>query len=208
MTEESSDPSGHEWSRGGLTPLVSAGPADSDLVFLLVRRKPGAFEEVYRRYATRIWRFLERLVGVKALAEDLFQETWMAAARNAHRLRPDTQLLAWLYTIARNKHRNALRWAAFERRRNHDLQTEPSAAVNGLEQQAEARHEAARVASAFARLPEAHREVLLLCLVEGLSAQEASRILAIREDAVRKRLSRARAVLLELLSSSEKGKAP
>ena len=62
----------------------------------------------------------------------------------------------------------------------------------------EARAQAARVAEAFPRLTEAHREVLLLCLVEGLDSETAGRVLALRPEAVRKRLSRARAELARL----------
>ena len=103
--------------RGVKAIALSTGPSDQDLVLLMRRRQPGAFAEVYRRYHERIWRFLQRLTGHRALGEDLFQDTWLAAARNAHRLREDSQLLPWLYTIARNKHRNSLRFAAMEQRR-------------------------------------------------------------------------------------------
>jgi RNA polymerase sigma factor (sigma-70 family) len=174
---------------------LSTGPSDQDLVLLMRRRQPGAFTEVYRRHHERIWRFLQRLTGHRALGEDLFQDTWLAAARNAHRLREDSQLLPWLYTIARNKHRNSLRFAAMEQRRRDEAgPPEPPAA----EVDVEARAQAARVAEAFPRLTEAHREVLLLCLVEGLDSETAGRVLALRPEAVRKRLSRARAELARL----------
>ena len=62
----------------------------------------------------------------------------------------------------------------------------------------DARADAARVAAAFPRLTEAHREVLLLCLVEGLDSETAARVLGLRPEAVRKRLSRARAELARL----------
>jgi RNA polymerase sigma-70 factor (ECF subfamily) len=52
--------------------------------------------------------------------------------------------------------------------------------------------------AAFPRLTEAHREVLLLCLVEGLDSEAAGRVLDCRPEAVRKRLSRARAELARL----------
>ena len=55
------------------------------------------------------------------------------------------------------------------------------------------------MASAVAGLPEAHREVLLLSIVEGLPTGEVAKVLGLREDAVRKRLSRARAELARLL---------
>jgi RNA polymerase sigma-70 factor (ECF subfamily) len=176
-------------------PGVSSGPSDADLVRLLRRRQPGAFEELFRRYRDRIWRFLARLAGRGDLAEDLFQETWLAAARNAHRLREDTQLGAWLYTIARNKHRNGLRLGASEGHKRAGAHATPPLAPVGPDERADARREAARVADAFARLPEAHREVLLLAIVEGLDGPAIASVLAIREEAVRKRLSRARAAL-------------
>jgi len=178
---------------------LSCGPSDHDLVLLMRRRQPGAFEQVYRRHRDRIWRFLHRLATHGA--EDLFQETWLAAARNAHRLREDTQLLPWLYTIARNKHRNALRFQAFDQRRRADAAAEPSAQPTTPDDDAQARARARQLSLAFSRLPEAHREVLLLCLVEGLSCDDAAGVLALRADAVRKRLSRARVELARLMGT-------
>jgi RNA polymerase sigma-70 factor (ECF subfamily) len=186
---------------------VSSGPSDHDLVLLLRRRQPGAFDELYRRYRDRTWRFLVRLVGRVDAAEDAFQETWLAAARNAHRLREDTQVAAWLFTIARNKHRNGLRFLAFDERKRAILRAAEPAPAPGPDEGAEARRQAARVAAAFAGLAVAHREVLLLATVEGLEGPAIAAILGLREDAVRKRLSRARAELARAsgLELKEKG---
>ncbi|MCC6521411.1 MAG: sigma-70 family RNA polymerase sigma factor [Polyangiaceae bacterium] len=176
----------------------SEGGRDEEarLVARLRRSEPGAFDEVYRRHHPGIWRFLRQLARSQALAEDLFQDTWVAAARNAHRLRSDTRLLAWLYAIARNKHKNALRTAARDRQRHTALAAE--AAEPGLVPDAEAalRQRAERLRAALARLPDAHREVLLLFAVQGLETEAVGRILELSADAVRKRLSRARAALL------------
>jgi RNA polymerase sigma-70 factor (ECF subfamily) len=64
---------------------------------------------------------------------------------------------------------------------------------------ADTRRRAARVEVIFASLPEVYREVLLLVLVDGLSTEAVARILGLREDATRKRLSRARAELAKRL---------
>ena len=80
---------GHGFPARGLFCGVSSGPSDRDLVLLLRRRHPGAFDEIFRRYKDRIWRFLVRLTGSEPAAEDLFQDTWLAAARNAHLLREE-----------------------------------------------------------------------------------------------------------------------
>jgi len=167
------------------------------LVRRLRERRPDAIDELYRAHSGSVWRFLARLVGPNrvALAEDLFQETWLAAARNAHRLHEDTRLLPWLVTIARNKHRNTARLPGFEA-------LEPHSAIEPTTPEVEAgkRAEGRALQRAFELLAEAHREVLLLSAVEGLEAEAMGRILGLRADAVRKRLSRARAELKRLMS--------
>jgi RNA polymerase sigma-70 factor (ECF subfamily) len=55
--------------------------------------------------------------------------------------------------------------------------------------------QAQRANAAFTRLPEAHREVLLLCLIEGLETEQVATVLGVSQEVVRTRLSRARAAL-------------
>ena len=171
---------------------------DRELAIALGHADRRAFAEVYRLHHARIWRFLVRLAGSAADAEDLFQETWLAAARHARVVREGTALLPWLYTIARNKHRNARRFRFLDRRRREDARGHPPPGV-APDEAADARLRTERTARAFARLPAAHREVLLLCLVEGLETREVAGVLGIREEAVRKRLSRARQQLARQL---------
>ncbi len=186
---------------------VNPGSSDAERVQRLRRREPGAFEAIYREHRDRIWQFLYRLSGRKDVAEDLFQDTWLAAARNAHRLRDDTQILPWLYTIARNKHRNGVRFRFFDEHRRVAASASPSTASLAPDAEVDARRRAQSVADALGRLPEVHREVLLLHFVEGLETADVARVLALREDAVRKRLSRARAELGRLLGEPETGGA-
>lgn len=173
-------------------------PSDADLVVRLRRQAPGAFDEVYRRYREPVWRFLRRLCGRQQTAEDLFQDTWLSAARNAHRLREGSQLLPWLYTIARNKHRNAFRARFLDRKRREQALAVPPDPPREPDAEADARRRAAKIEIAFGRLPDAYREVLLLTM-EGLTTEAVAAIVGLREDAVRKRLSRARAELARIL---------
>lgn len=175
------------------------------LVAALRRRDPAAFDEVYRRHHGRIWKFLVRLTGDRAEAEDLFQETWLSAARHAHRLEEGSELLPWLYTIARNKHRSARRFLLFDLRRRERFALEPGDLPLAPDEHAHARARAAEVADAFEALGDAHREILLLCLVEGLDTRQVAAVLTLREDAVRKRLSRARAELAAQLEARDPG---
>jgi RNA polymerase sigma factor (sigma-70 family) len=170
--------------------------SDCDLVLALRARKPGAFDRLYHQYHERIWRFLARLAG--AGAEDLFQETWLTAARHVHCLREDTTLLPWLFTIARNKHRNALRTWVRQVRQRQALQAAETDPQSLPEEVVHAHRQAEQTFSAFARLPTGYREVLLLCVVEEMDATRAAQVLGCSPDAIRKRLSRARQELARL----------
>ncbi|MEO5728634.1 MAG: RNA polymerase sigma factor [Byssovorax sp.] len=171
------------------------GTEDAELVTRLRRREPAAFDDVYARYHPRIFRFLLRLAGGRQLAEDLFQDTWLAAARHAGDLAEDTDLGAWLFTIARNRFRSHRRWAFLDFTQRERLAHEPTDHAPPPDRDAEARAEAAAVTEAFARLTPAHREVLLLAVVEGLTTAQVGAVLSLKPDAVRQRISRARTEL-------------
>jgi RNA polymerase sigma factor (sigma-70 family) len=195
--------SGHTLARQGLILRVED---DHELVLALRQQKPGAFDQLYADCGERVWRFLVRLAG--AGAEDLFQETWFAAARNCHRLREGTRILPWLFTIARNKHKNGLRSWARRTRAGQDLRSLERRAEVPLDEQVHTLRQADRTRLAFACLPEAHREVLLLCLVEGLDTATVASTLACSEAAVRKRLSRARHELAKACGRQTQGDDP
>jgi RNA polymerase sigma-70 factor (ECF subfamily) len=173
------------------------GPSeDARLVARLRRGDREALGETYARFSDRIFRFLVRLAGRAALAEDLHQETWVAAARYAPRLTSDTDLAAWLFTIARNKHRSWCRWSAAEARREEGLELDTAAL--GPDRAIDTRRDLER---ALAALPAIHREVLLLIGGEGLETAQAAAVLGLTTEAVRQRLARARAALGEALSA-------
>ena len=179
---------------------------DADEALLVERLRGGdgrALADVYARYHERIWSFLLRLSGRRHLAEDLFQETWLAVARGAGRLRDDTDLRAWLFTVARNRHRSHRRWAALDIARLLALGSGPAEHALAPDQDAEARAAVARAEAAFAQLSDAHREVLLLVVGEGLDATQTGAVLGLSPEAVRQRLRRARTGLAHAAAQGE-----
>jgi RNA polymerase sigma-70 factor, ECF subfamily len=183
--------------------------SEQDIVCDLAAGKPGAFDEMYGLYADRIWRLLVRLTRNRTLAEDLFQETWLAAASHAHHLRPDSALLRWLYTIARNAHRMSWRKNKADLFRCQELEA-TSVGARPHDDSVAAHIDLERAQAAMLRLPDAHREVLVLCGLEELSSEDAAAILGLSREAVRQRLSRARAQLTALLgeNADEKETSP
>ena len=93
-------------SRAG--PSRVSTPMDRDVELALVGRlregDPDAFDEVYAAFNTRLFTFLLRLSRRREVAEDLLEETWLRLVKHARRLRHDTRLGAWLFTVARNLH--------------------------------------------------------------------------------------------------------
>ena len=164
------------------------------LVRALHQGERGAFDRLYALHHERIWSFLLRLTGRKDEAEDLFQETWLAAAKAASQLESESRLLPWLFTIARNKHRSARRFLLFDLRKRALQALEPLPEAPDAEATLRQAEEAEALQRAFYALPDASREVLLLSL-EGFDAPHIAGVLGLREDAVRKRLSRARVEL-------------
>jgi RNA polymerase sigma-70 factor (ECF subfamily) len=170
---------------------------EAELVAKLRDGDAAAFDEAYRAFRDRIYNFLYRLSGRRDLAEDLFQETWIKLARHARSLREDTNLSAWLFTVARNQYRSHQRWSVVDRARVSELGAEPRA--DSPETAALAHDELLRLSRALDGLSTDHREVLLLSVIEEIEAREVAAILSISPEAVRQRLSRARASLAAAL---------
>lgn len=178
-------------------------PTEAELVQGLRRREPAAFDEMYRRYHARIHRFLVRLAGQRELADDLVQDTWLAAARNAASLAEDTDLGAWLFTIARNRHKSHRRWALVDWFRREGAAHAPRDPVPTPEAHASANATAAALEEALTELSPTYREVLLLSVIEGLDSGQVATVLDIKPEAVRQRLSRARAELSSRLDKEK-----
>ena len=187
--------------------MTTAATADEQTLVDGLRRGDGAaFDRVYAAYHGRIHAFLLRLCGRRDTAEDLAQETWMKLAKAAPTLREDTTLAALLFTIARNAFLSHRRLAMLDLSRLVVVGLETVSAVSADAAPDEA-HERARairlLERALAELPVASREVLLLVGVEGLEQEEVAAIVGVSYDALRKRLSRARAELAERMQRLE-----
>jgi RNA polymerase sigma-70 factor (ECF subfamily) len=182
-----------------LTKVVARSRDDAALVDRLRRGERAAFRELYARFAPASFGFLVRLAGRRDVAEDLHQEVWLSIARHAARVAPETDLTAWIFTVARNRFLSS--------RRRADLTVAATDAV-ALAEIASGPAPSADpgcrdLERALAALADVHREVLLLVGVEGLDVNQAAAVLAIRPDAARQRLARARAALAEALGEGD-----
>jgi RNA polymerase sigma-70 factor (ECF subfamily) len=174
------------------------------LVALLRQGDPNAFDRLYEAYRPRLFGFLARLSGRRDVAEDLLQETWIRLATRASTLREDTRLGPWLFTVARNLYLSYRRWRLLDAERVQEMvrMLPVRVDVGSPFEQAAASETEKELERALSALPLRYREVLLLTVVEGLSQEEAAGILELKPEALRKRLSRARAMLAQRLEKA------
>ena len=170
----------------------------------LVRRirlgEAAAFAEAYGGFRQRLFNFLVRMTRRPSVAEELLQETWTRLAKTAPRLAEDTELGAWLFTVARNLARDHARSNRDGSRvagigldlPDTDASPEGWAAASETER---------RLSAGLDALPPGEREVVLLVCVEGIAQDTVARLLDIGHDALRQRLARARAKLMIFLES-------
>ena len=78
------------------------GRSDEALMENLRRGDMQAFDELYKRHRQPLFNFICRLLQDAALAEDVFQETYMRVLENADRFKPRSKFSTWLYTVAHN----------------------------------------------------------------------------------------------------------
>lgn len=159
-----------------------------------------AFDVVHAAFNGRLFNFLARLSRRRDVAEDLLEETWLRLVANAHRLRPDTQLGPWLFTVARNLHASYCRSRMLEDSHAGLLALWPfNPARSSPFEEAAANELDRRIEAALAAMPAHYREVLLLVGVEGLQPADAAIVCGLAPEALRQRLSRARAMLAKAL---------
>ena len=141
----------------------------------------------------RLRRYARALVGDRASADDLVQDTLERAWAKLHLYRRGTDLRAWLFTVMHNVHVNKLR----STRSTDPLEDEmPELAQRAVQGDALVVRDLDR---AIARLPTEQRAVLLLVTLEEMSYEQVARALGIPIGTVMSRLSRAREKLRAMM---------
>lgn len=141
----------------------------------------------------RLRRYARALVGDRARADDLVQDTLERAWNKFHLWRPGSDLRAWLFTVMHNVHINQIRAA----RDFVELDDESAEmAVAGAQGTS---LEIRDLERALVLLPVEQREVLLLVGLEDLGYAEVAEVLGIPIGTVMSRLSRAREKMRALM---------
>jgi RNA polymerase sigma-70 factor (ECF subfamily) len=174
-----------------------------ELIGRLKRSEGDAFDQVFAAFNPRLFNFLARLSRRRDVAEDLLEETWLRVVAHAPRLRDDTRLAPWLFTIARNLYASYCRSRLLDYEMTAGLQLWPSqpAAPSPFEAAAAGELQQ-RVEVALATLPGIYREALLLVALEGMTPAEAATVCGVTPETMRQRLFRARGLLARRLDAA------
>lgn len=160
---------------------------DDGLMTSLGAGRTDALREIIRRHGPALVNFLCQLTGDRAAAEDLSQETFLRVYRHASRYVPGGGFRAWLYTIARHLALNHQRDRALERERLPEPAPPvpaPDGGERGELQQA--------IERAVEAVSEPFRSALVMCVLHGLSYEEAAAACGCSVKTLSSRLARGR----------------
>ncbi|MEV7557319.1 RNA polymerase sigma factor [Streptomyces sp. NPDC089795] len=173
---------------------------------------PDAYAELFDSYARTLYNHAFRMTGDWAAAEDVMSAAFLEAWRLRGTIDPEGgSLRPWLLGIATNLARNHCR--SNRRYRAAAAAATAAAGAASVPDHAEEvagrlddRRQIAATLGQLSALRGPEREVLLLCLGEGLEYTEVARVLGIPVGTVRSRLSRARTKLRKLAEAQLKSK--
>jgi RNA polymerase sigma-70 factor, ECF subfamily len=194
------------------------GESDTDrrLVERLRAGDHSAVSDLALRYSLRIHQLVLRYVRNQEDAEEVVQDVLFKVYQNIEAFRGDSALSSWIYRIAFNAAMSRLRAAKSSHRGAEVLLTEPeggdgaqspdiadwSSLGDDEALRGELRH---KLAKALAGLPPIYRVPVLLRDVHGLTTEEASAALKVKDETLKSRLHRGRMILREQLSDFASG---
>ena len=160
-----------------------------------------AMRTLFGRHRVALYRWLLRLVGDEALAEDLLSDVFLDVWRQAAAFEARSSVSTWLLAIARHK-------ALSARRRRTDAELDEKVAskvadpADDPEVVLQKKTRAELLRHALARLSPEHGEVIDLVYFHGKSLNEVAEIVGIAEATVKTRMFYARKKLAELVETT------
>jgi RNA polymerase sigma-70 factor (ECF subfamily) len=173
--------------------------ADSEPVRLR-RGDPDAFDALLARYQNRLYRYLVRLTANPAVAEDLFQETWLKVITRIHRYDERRPFEPWLFSVARNLAIDHLRRASPESLDEPSESGDTRIARLGADEPGSLerlleRERRGLLERKLEELPALYREALSLRFEEEMTFEEIAEVLSAPVSTVKSRVQRALSTL-------------
>jgi RNA polymerase sigma-70 factor (ECF subfamily) len=188
---------------------------DTNDELLLARLQAGdesALRDLAEAYGSKIYQLAFRYLRNKEDAEEVMQDVLFKVYRKVGAFRGDAALSSWIYRITFNAAMSRLRTAKYQRTQNDEL------SITGHEgDESRAHHQIAdwsdladervyrlqlrrRVFSAILALPAIYRAPVMLRDIQGMSTEEASAVLRVKDQTLKSRLHRGRLILRKQLA--------
>ena len=161
----------------------------------LRRRDPDLLDRLIEQYQHRLLRYLVYLSGNRALAEDLFQETWIRVIERGHQYDGQHEFSTWLYAVARNltidylRKKSPISLDGLMEDEDH-APLEPVDARPMAWEVVQQHEQAERINLALAGIPAEYREAIVLRFQDGLGLEEISVVTGAPLGTVKSRLYR------------------
>jgi RNA polymerase sigma factor (sigma-70 family) len=190
---------------------------DRQLIARLQARDESAVHELAERYGSKIYQLALRQMKNPEDAEEVTQDVLLKVYRKIGAFRGDSALSSWIYRITFNTAMSRLRTAKLERaaqqrERTRDgedggrrVRVEPTDWSRMPDEELLRAQLRRAVMTAIQDLPEIYREPVVLRDIEGLSTEEASTRLHVKDQTLKSRLHRGRLLLRERLQAFTSG---
>ncbi|MHC4882591.1 MAG: RNA polymerase sigma factor [Planctomycetota bacterium] len=199
------------------TKSASGKVSDSELLQRYRQGDEEAFREIITRYKNPLYAFLRRFVSQDDVVEDVFQETFLQLYASRDSFDFNRPLRPWLFTIAANKAKDALR--KMQRHASMSMGAIADAGdfsldevVNILtsyettpEDEVSAEETAQRVRQVISEMPENLRGILILAYFEQFSYKHMAEILSIPIGTVKSRLHTAVVYFMKKWKAANRG---
>lgn len=186
---------------------------DTELVQGVAKRDEACFEELVRRYGSKVLNLALRITRNQEDAEEILQDVFITVFTKVQSFEHKSQFSSWLYRVTMNSAFMKIR--ARNRRRTVSLEdVEPTTKQNWVGNRTEmfdvdfmsSRHELRQaIQTAIEELPEDYRAIFILRDVDGLSNESVSKVLQLSVPAVKSRLHRSRLIMREQLKKHYDG---
>jgi RNA polymerase sigma-70 factor, ECF subfamily len=181
---------------------------DLDLVAAFQAGDKSVFNAIVLKHQDLIFGLCCRILDDSHDAEEIAQETFVRAYEGLDKFRSESRLSTWLYRIAVNLCKNRIGSLVNRMKHRilplmgdgHDQEVHGPGVILGTEKHSpsvlvERKEVQALVSAAIARLPPAHKVVVVLADMEGRSYEEIAEMLGEKIGTVKSRLNRAREIL-------------
>jgi len=167
---------------------------DAELIEKAKAGDTASFESLVKKYQDKIYGLANYVcLGLKSEADDVYQETFISAFKNINKFKGKSGFGTWLYRIAANNC-----WMKFRKRKSEKLVSmEDLAELKDLAHPDDTikKDLSEAVAKGLSKLSVDYRLAVTLADIQGLSMEEAAKVLKITVPAFKTRLFRARRML-------------